>query len=166
MTIYGSIVDPAYSRLLMQQHDLPLSDIIALDRVQKRLPLSDESIRQLKKVGLIEGRKPMLHISAMVANVTAKKADYIRMRAQDDDYYAKLITDYLGKFDKASRQEIDKLLLTKISDALDDKQKRRKVGNLLTNLRRAGRICNTGSRKDPEWKLAEKNLPLAEKDAE
>jgi len=35
ITIYGSIVDPAYSRMLIQKTDLPLTDILCLDRVQK-----------------------------------------------------------------------------------------------------------------------------------
>ena len=43
----------------------------------------------------------------------------------------------------------------KLSDALDDKQKDNKIANLLTNLRRKGRIRNTGSRGHPVWKLAE-----------
>lgn len=153
MTIYGSVVDPAYSRLLIQKTDLPLDEILALDRVQKRLPLSDEMIRRLRRDGLIEGRKPNLHVSASVAKVTASKADYIRTRAQDDDYYGKLITDYLKKFGRASREEIDKLLLDKLSEALDADQKKRKVANLLTKLRRAGVIRNVGSRSQPRWEL-------------
>lgn len=50
---------------------------------------------------------------------------------------------------------INGLLMGKLSDALDDKQKDNKIANLLTNLRRKGRICNTGSRGHPVWKLAE-----------
>jgi ATP-dependent DNA helicase RecG len=30
-----------------------------------------------------------------------------------------------------------------------------KIANLLSNLRRAGRVCNTGTRKQPVWELAE-----------
>jgi ATP-dependent DNA helicase RecG len=155
MTIYGSIVDPAYSQLLMQETKLPLADILALDRVQKKLSLPDEAIRRLRRAGLIEGRKPNLHVSAAVAKVTASKADYIKTRAQDDAFYVKLVTDYLSKFGKASRKEINKLLWEKLSNALDDEQKNNKVANLITNLRRAGRIRNTGSRKAPQWELAE-----------
>lgn len=73
MTIYGSVVDPAYSRLLIQKTNLPLSEILALDRVQKRLPIADEMIRRLRREGLIEGRKPNLHVSATVAKTTATK---------------------------------------------------------------------------------------------
>jgi ATP-dependent DNA helicase RecG len=156
MTIYGSVVDPAYSRLLIQKTDLSLSDILSLDRVQKKLQLPDSTIKHLRKNGLIEGRKPNFHVSAIIAKATASKADYIKMRAQDDDYYAKLITDYLVKFGKASREEIDKLLLGKLSDALNEDQKTKKVGNLLTKLRRSSVISNQGSRTAPVWILAER----------
>jgi len=154
ITIYGTVVDPAYSRLLIQKTDLPLDEIMALDRVQKRLPLTDAMIKRLRRDGLIEGRKPNFHVSASVAKVTSSKVDYIHTRAQDDDYYAKLITDFISKFGKASREEIDKLLLGKLSDALDEDQKKKKVANLLTKLRRAGTIHNDGSRTAPEWVLS------------
>lgn len=160
LTIYGGVVDPAYSRLLIQKTDLPLADVLALDRVQKKLPIPDEAVSRLKRMKLIEGRKPNYHVSAAVAEVTANKADYIRTRAQDDEFYAKLLTDYLEKFGEASRAEINKLLLPKLSDALGDKQKYNKVSNLITNLRRRGVIVNTGSDAAPCWRLAER---LAEK---
>ncbi|MGK2915431.1 MAG: RNA-binding domain-containing protein [Porticoccaceae bacterium] len=155
MTIYGGVVDPAYSRLLIQKTDLPLEDVLALDRVQKKLPIPDEAVRRMKRAGLIEGRKPNYYVSATVATATASKAEYIRTRAQDDAFYAKLLTDYLGKFGQATRSEINKLLLGKLSDALTDEQKHNKIANLLTNLRRRGCIRNAGTRGQPVWKIAE-----------
>lgn len=154
MTIYGRVVDPAYSRLLMQKTNLHLADVLSLDRVQKGFLLPDDKIKQLRHAGLVEGRKPNLYVSATVASATDKRADYIRTRAMDDDHYAKLITDYLKKFKKASRKEINNFLLNKLSDALDDRQKDNKIANLLTKMRRSGRIYNAGSRKVPEWRLS------------
>jgi ATP-dependent DNA helicase RecG len=156
MTIYGGVVDPAYSQMLMQKTDLPFVDVLALDRVQKKLPIPNEAIFRLRRSKLIEGRKPNLHVSAAVAAATANKAEYIRTRAQDDAHYAKLITDYLQKFEKASRQEIDTLLRKNLSEALDDYQKSTKIGNLLSNLRRSGHIRNAGVRGKPVWQLAER----------
>ncbi|MGP5564986.1 RNA-binding domain-containing protein [Vreelandella alkaliphila] len=155
LTIYGGVVDPAYSRLLIQKTDLPLADILALDRVQKKLPLPDEAITRLRRAGLIEGRKPNLYVSAKVAKATSDKVDYIRTRAQDDEFYAKLLIDYLEKFRHATRSEIDKLLMDKLSDGLSPEQKRTKISNLVTKLRRRGRIHNLGSRGHPVWQLAE-----------
>jgi len=155
MTIYGKIVDPAYSRMLIQKTDLSLGMIFALDRVQKKLPIDDSTSKALKAAKLIEGRKPNFYVSATVAAATSSKADYIRTRAQDDVFYAKMIKDYLVKFGSASRKEIDKLLWNKLSDALDEEQKQHKINNLITNMRRSGKIANKGTRRMPVWTIAE-----------
>ena len=160
MTLYGGVIDQAYSEMLMLKTNLPLSDILALDRVQKKLPIDDAAMRHLREARLIEGRRPNLYVSASVASATAKKADYIRMRAQDDVFYAKLLTDYLQKFGQATRQEVNQLLLPKLSEALDERQKTNKINNLLTKLRRRGIIANQGVDKAPRWCLAEQ---IAEK---
>lgn len=153
MTIYGRIVDLAYSRMLIQKTDLTLEKIVALDRVQKHLPLNADIIKQLRKEKLIEGRKPNFHVSAFIANATATKADYIHTRAQDNTYYQKLVIDYLQTFETATRKDIDKLLWNKISEALDELQKLKKIDNLLTFMRNKHKIQNIGSRRSPIWKL-------------
>lgn len=155
MTLYGGVVDPAYSRLLIQKTDLPLGDVLALDRIQKKLTIPNEAVSRLKKAGLIEGRKPNYRVSAIVADVTSDKADYIRTRPMDDKFYEKLLLDYLVKFKQADRSEINKLLFSKLSDALTEEQKTNKISNLITNLRRRKKIRNTGTNKTPCWVLAE-----------
>tara|TARA_Y100001001_G_scaffold13046_1_gene11734 strand:+ start:1893 stop:3608 length:1716 start_codon:yes stop_codon:yes gene_type:complete len=172
LTIYGSVVDPAYTRMLIKKTELSLQEILALDRVQKQLPLDKEMASRLRRAKLIEGRQPNLRVSAEIATATATKAQYIHTRGQDDAFYAKLVTDYLAKFGSASRQEIDTLLWDKLSDALDEPKKKAKVGNILTKLRRADQIRNAGSRGAPEWRLvqndaersAERNGDPAERD--
>tara|TARA_B100000678_G_scaffold261048_1_gene242300 strand:+ start:262 stop:1905 length:1644 start_codon:yes stop_codon:yes gene_type:complete len=154
LTIHGRVVDPAYSRLLMQRTGLDLVDVLALDRVQKGLPITDDAIKHLRRNKLIEGRKPNFHVSAQVAAATSTMADYVRTRAQDDEFYAKLLVDYLAGAGTASRKDINQLLLDKLSDALTTEQKLKKVANLLTKLRRHGVIVNTGPRAAPQWQLA------------
>jgi len=156
LTIYGSIVDPAYSRLLIQKTDLSLMDVFALDRIQKGLPILEDAVKRLRKAGWIEGRKPNLHISAKLAAATARKVDYIRTRSQDDAFYEKLVLDFLKKFGTASRAEINQLLLEKLSESLSETQKANKMKNLLTKLRMAGKINNRGTRSHPEWTLQER----------
>lgn len=151
MTIHGGIVDPAYSQLLIQKTDLELSDILALDRVQKKLPIDETAIKRLRKAGLIEGRKPNFYVSSIVAEATESQAEYIHTRGQDDAFYKQLIIDYLQEFGSATRQDIDRLLFSKLSDALNDEQKKNKVRNLLTGLRLAAQIKNVGSRREPSW---------------
>ena len=153
LTLHGRVIDLAYSRLLIQNTSLSLDDILALDRVQKGLALDPFTVRRLRRAGLVEGRQPTLHVSAAVAQATASKAAYIRMRGQDDAFYDRLVMDFLRNFSSASRRDIDDLLLGKLGDRLNDEQKRRKIGHLLTRLRRARRIRNAGSRKAPRWVL-------------
>lgn len=151
LTIHGAVIDEAYTQLMMVRTDLPLEDVLALDRVQKKMPISREAVARLRRANLIEGRSPNLHVSSAVAAATDTKAEYIRTRAQDDTHYAKLVTDYLTQFGGASRQEINDLLWDKLSDALDDGQKRNKITNLLAKMRRQGVIRNSGTSRKPRW---------------
>lgn len=153
VTIYGRVIDAAYSRLLIQKTELSLPEIIGLDRVQKGLTLDAELLKRLRKGKLVEGRKNSLHVAADIAEATASKADYIKKRGFDDAHYEKLICEYLQKFGNASRKEIDELLLDKLSDALDEKQKLTKINNLLTKLRKDSVIHNTASKRTPAWAL-------------
>ncbi len=155
MTLYGGVVDPAYTRVLMENGGLQLTDVLALDRVQKGLEVPDAALQALKRKRLIEGRKPRFRVSAAVAAASAKKAEYIKTRAFDDQHYADMVVEFLRKFGSASRKDVDELLWDKLSDALDDTQKRNKIGNLLSSLRNKGVIFNAGSRPAPTWKLRE-----------
>lgn len=155
LTIHGRVVDEAYSQLLMQRTGLPIADVLALDRVQKHLPITDDAIRHLRQARLIEGRKPNLFISARVADATSQKARYIKTRAFDDQHYGEMILEFLRKFSRASRKDVDDLLWNKLSEALDDTQKKQKIGNLLSGLRMKGKIHNAGSKSSPEWRLTD-----------
>jgi ATP-dependent DNA helicase RecG len=158
ITLHGALVDLAYSRLLIQKTDLSLVDILALDRVQKKLPVDEASLRRLRLAGMVEGRKPNVHVSAAVANATERKAQYIRTRGQDDAFYIKLIGDYLAQFGSASRQEINDLLWEKLSEVLDSAQREYKIGNLLGRMRRSGLIQSQGARKSSRWSLNLENV--------
>ena len=153
LTIYGHIVDQAYSRLLIQKTDLSLPDIIALDRVQKKLPIDDIALKRLRKAKLVEGRKTNLFVSASVASATSTEAEYIRSRGQDTVFYNRLITDYLEKFGAATRADLHKLLLDKLSDTLTLEQKEKKVENLMTSLRLKGVVERSGPTRTALWKL-------------
>ena len=153
LTIPGAVIDEAYSKMLMVRTDLPLEDVLALDRVQKGLPIPNEAIARLRKAKLVEGRKPRLYVSATVADVTDTRAEYIQTRALDDDYYATLIIEYLTKFELAPRSEIDALLRGKLPDGLSEAQKTNKVRNLLSRLRREGRVESIGGTRTARWRL-------------
>lgn len=152
LTIHGAIVDDAYSRALIKNTDLPLEDIVALDRVQKRLPIDEPAAKRLRRRNLIEGRRPNLHVSSVIATATDRKAEYIRTRGLNDSHYCQMIRDMLQQFGSATRTEIDELIGRQLGEILDADQRANKVRNLLQKMRRDGEIENIGSRQSPIWR--------------
>ncbi len=151
--IAGRIWDENYTKLLMSKTDLDLKTVVLLDRVQKSLPITEEEIKKLKKLGLIEGRKPNLYISASIAKVTGDKTSYIKLRGFKDEHYKKMILEYLDKYTTANKQDIDKLILDILPDILDENKKSNKVRNLVYAMsKRDKTIINTGTTRNPIWK--------------
>ena len=65
-----------------------------------------------------------------------------------------MIIKYLDQFGGAKREDIDRLLRDKISDALDEKQKRNRIGNLLFEMSHKDKtIVARGPRKSAVWHL-------------
>lgn len=149
----GRFIDENYSRLLLAHADFSLTDILALDRVQKKQPITDEMLRGLRRRGLVEGRKPALHLSAKVAEVTDNRGNYIRQRRQGDTHYRQLILDYLKQFRQASRDDLRDLLLPALPAVLTIEQKENKLKNLLAVLRREGLILRDGPPTRARWRL-------------
>lgn len=75
-----------------------------------------------------------------MAKATGQEADYTRKKGFDDDYYKDLILKTLDQHKRLSRTQINKLLMNKLPEALTEKQKLIKVGNLLLALRKKEKI--------------------------
>ncbi|RZK06552.1 MAG: transcriptional regulator, partial [Flavobacterium sp.] len=148
VTIQGKILDMDYARLLANNNDLSLDQIIMLDKVQKKIPLKPEEEKHLKSKKLIEGRKPNFYIGIKVAQKTGDKATYTKNKAFDKQYYLDLITKALNHHNTMKRGDIDQLLWTKLPDWMRDSQKKSKVGNLITELRAKNVIINIGKFKN------------------
>ncbi len=140
VTIFGRIIDLDYTRLLFDNPDFDLNTVYLIDRVQKNEALSKEQIKYLRKLKVIEGKSPRIYLSAKVAETIEDQTQYIKNRGFDDKYYKKLIVEYITQFGAASKQDVRKLLLSKLPDVLSDQQKEHKVKNLLTSLRKEGAI--------------------------
>ena len=136
--VFGQTIDENYSRLLMERADLPIEQVVWLDRVQKHVLIDDGQAAALKRAGLIEGRKPTWHVSARVASLTDRRAEYTRTRGLDDLHFKRLVVAHLTRFESATGDELRKLVLDKLPDVLTDSQRRSKSANLLTALRKRG----------------------------
>lgn len=94
-----------------------------LDRVQKKQPIIEEAAALLRKQGLIEG-----------ARTTDNKIDCIR------------------NHDSSSRDELVKLVLDKLSDVLDEKQKLNKFRSLLHAMsKRDQTVVKSGGLHKGRW---------------
>ncbi|NQW50586.1 MAG: putative DNA binding domain-containing protein [Rhodospirillales bacterium] len=159
VVISNKVLDERYTRMLMARADLDLWDVIALDKVQKGKPLADDEFKSVKAKKLVEGRRPNLFVSAEVAAATDTVEDYLNKRGIDKAYCKKMVVELLDKKTEAKREDIDKLLLGKISDALNEDQKKNFVMNLLQEMKREETIRPSGTGRWTKWRL---HKPLVE----
>ena len=157
LTIYGQAIDENYSRLLMERSELPLEQVIWLDRVQKKHRIGDDQAAVLRKAKLIEGRKPNFFVSAHIADATDTRTEYTRNKGLDDHYYKTFVLQHIQKFKSVPASEVRALLLDKLPNSLTEQQKFAKVKNLLTALRMNGmdgqKIVATSPGKGAKWSV-------------
>lgn len=156
VTISGKVLDVEYARLLARNRDLTLEAIIMLDKVQKKLPITDFEEKYLKSKKLIEGRKPNFYIGIRIAQRTGQKAAYSKNRAFDKQYYLDLIEKAVSEHGSLNRHDVDELLWNKLPDWMDDRQRKIKINNLLSEHRKKGVIKNAGNDRSPKWILESK----------
>ena len=151
LEIYGRVIDEKFSQILMEK-DLDFQTTILLDRVQKNLIISDEDAKILRKKKLIEGRKPNYFIAAVIASATNQEERYLKNRGADNHQLKDWILLHLNKFDQASKSKIDSILTKFLPEALSEKQKKKKVTNLLHEMSKKDKsIKNIGTKRTPKW---------------
>jgi len=151
LEIFGREIDLNYSKMLMKKSDLDLQTVILLDRVQKNLSLTKDAVSLLRKQKLIEGRKPNYFVSAFIAKVTGQKASYTKNKAFDKPWYLEMILKAIKEHGFLERKDVDELLMEKLSELLNEKQKKKKISNLLSELVKQGKIMNIGTSRNSKW---------------
>lgn len=154
VTLYGTVLNEDYSRLLASNRNLDLVTVLLLDLVQKGLPVTKEQSRLLHEQGLVRGRYPKLTVSAEVAAATGAHSEYVRNKGVDNSVFKELILELL-RVRPCSRAEIIAGLDHALPADLTAKQKGDHVSYLLQSLRKAGRITNAGSTSAAEWHIVE-----------
>lgn len=145
--LLGKVLDENYSRALMRHADLSLRAVMALDRVQKGQPLTEEQFKLLKRRQLIEGRRPNLYVAAHIAKATGQEAAYILNRGLDKAHNKELVLAYLRQYRQATPAKLEELLLDKLPDILDAGQKKNKIRNLLQEMaKKDSSVKNAGGR--------------------
>lgn len=156
LEIYGHSIDENYSKLLIEKKDnLSLTEVILLDKVQKNQSITDDGIKLLKSKGLVEGRKPNFYISAKLAEITGQKALYTKNKGLNKEVYKEFIIQHIENHKFATREDIDELLINQLPDYMTDKQRKKKIDNLIQELS-GTKIINVGSKTKSNWILGKK----------
>ena len=153
VTIYGKILDEQYSKLLLENTELSLVEVMLLDRVQKNIVISKEQSDYLRKNKLVEGRYPNIYVSKSISEIVNEKSTYIKNSGFDDQYYKDLVLQYLDKFKSITKEDLDNLLLNKLPDSLNEEQKKRKIKYLVNEClqNKEDIIQNIGTSRYPVW---------------
>lgn len=158
VVVYGKVIDENYSRVLFDNPNLDIETVLLIDRIQKHKEISKEAAKHLRKLGVIEGKMPNVYISAKIAESIDEKAQYVKNKGFNEEYYRNLVIEYLKQFKKASRDEIRQLLMSKLPDVLDNKQKENKIRNLLYSMGKKGTIERDGPNQvTSKWQLTKKD---------
>lgn len=140
-TIEGRVLDENFANILLSNTSLSLSEIMLLDSIQKGHKIPHEAAAHLREKGYIEGRYPNIFLSSKVIAPTKHvglKTNYIKNRSFDDDYFKKLLVEYIKEFGKSKRQDLYTLIENKLPEYMTDQQRYDKLTTLLSALKRKG----------------------------
>lgn len=151
----GVVIDEDYSFLLIENASVSLTDAYLLDRLQKRQSLSANAVAHLRKLHLIEGKRPNIFICKNLAAKTGKKVEYSHHKGLEENSCWHSLREALNDHKRLNRAEIDELLWNNLSDQLDDSQKKDKIRNLLQKWRHKGWLANETRGKFSIWWLTE-----------
>ena len=150
VTIYGRILDEAYTRLLASEAEMDLETVFMLDLVQKGIPIAREQARALRSRGLVEGRYPKLTLSSKVAGIIGTHEEYVRQKGLDTSICKELIVKLL-RTRPCTRAEIVSAISHALPEDMDEGQRRKHVSYLLQELRKEHRVQPDGARGNARW---------------
>jgi ATP-dependent DNA helicase RecG len=144
VTIHGELINENYSRQLKKHSELSLNDVITLDKVQKKLPVSEIEIQRLRDLKLIAGWTSDLQIIW-----TYSVSTY--------DGYKKLILDFLCRKGSATREDIVNLIMPTLPEEEPVDKKQKKISNIITKLAHKDKKIRNVSQsvKYPLWELVD-----------
>ena len=156
VTLYGKVLSQSYTRLLHANEDLDLRTVFLLDKIQKKEAISKADYAELKKRGLAEGRYPNIFVSYKVADMVGEQSEYIRNSGLDDDIIREFVLKAVTTFGEAKLSEITDAVKGILPAQLDEKQRLRKISNILQQLKSKELIESTGARKAALWRPSKK----------
>jgi ATP-dependent DNA helicase RecG len=153
VTLYGELINENYSRILFKHPELSLDDVIALDKVQKKIPVNEVEIQRLRDLQFVIENDIELQIVA---------GNYPDLPYQD---YKQMILDLITKKGSATREDIVNLIMPTLSPNIPIEKRQRKISNITAKLayddKRIKNISN--STKSSVWVLNNQNTENSSK---
>jgi ATP-dependent DNA helicase RecG len=142
VTIHGELINENYSRLLFSHPELSLDDVIALDKVQKKIPISETDIQRLRDLKSVIGVASNLFIIDSYPNASFTD-------------YKKLILNFLRIKGTATREDINNLIIPLLIEDESVEKKQKKISNIISKLAYTDKKIENISKsvKYPVWKL-------------
>ena len=142
VTVYGELINENYTNILNNNPELPLEDVIALDKVQKKIPINETEIQHLQDLKLVTGVVSNLFITENYPNTSFND-------------YKNLILNFLRINETATREDINNLIIPLLieNESVDKKQK--KISNIISKLAHTDKKIKNISKsvRYPIWKL-------------
>ena len=121
VTILGEIINDNYAHLLKTRPELSLEDVIALDKVQKKMPISENEIQRLKELKLVAEVATGLQIMGLYPIISYQE-------------YKQMILDIITRKGSATREDIINLIMPTLSPDIPIEKRQRKISNITAKL--------------------------------
>lgn len=146
VTVYGKILDKNYTQLLNSDRSLNIHTVFLLDKVQKKETITHDQYLVLKKAGLVEGRYPSIYVSYSVAEAVGQKPEYIRNSGLEDEKCKEFILKAIEKSGEVKNSELLPVVEDIFPRILSEKQKRKKLSNLLQAMKKKDQTIDSRGR--------------------
>ena len=146
VTVYGKILDKNYTQLLNSDRSLNIHTVFLLDKVQKKETITHDQYLALKKAGLVEGRYPSIYVSYSVAEAVGQKSEYIRNSGLEDEKCKEFILKAIEKSGEVKNSELLPIVEDIFPRILSEKQKRKKLSNLLQAMKKKDKTIDSRGR--------------------
>jgi ATP-dependent DNA helicase RecG len=123
VTVYGELLDENYTNILNDNPELPLEDVIALDKVQKKQAVSENELNRLRTLKLVKGRATLLQIAGNKKFTSLSNSDLKQK-----------VLVLLKEKNSASREDIEKLIMPLLPADLPVEKRQKKISNVLVEL--------------------------------
>jgi ATP-dependent DNA helicase RecG len=152
VTVYGELLDENYTNVLNDNPELPLEDVIVLDKIQKKMPLNEMEMQRLRDLEFVVGNDAEFQIVA---------GNYPALSYQD---YKQMILELITKKGFATREDIVNLIMPTLSPIIPVEKRQRKISNITAKLAKDGKIKNqSASTKSSVWVFNNQDTEISSK---